>query len=217
MLTRRHLDGPRSGMTLLEVSIALAVFTVFATSAFLSVSTSTQSYRIEGASARLDRSARRAVKQVCERLRLADAASVTASASSVDFESSLGWVAGAPAFGPTERFVLEPDPTDPDDGADNDADGLVDEGRLVWIERVGTPDERRSVLCTDVSEMLEGEIASNGTDDNGNGLIDEPGFSLEVSGSQIVVRLTLEELDSLGSQIRRTVTRSVTARNTPEP
>jgi hypothetical protein len=209
-------------MTLLEVSLALAIFVTFATSAFLSVSTSTESYRIEGASARLDRSARQAVKQVCERLRLADADSVTppatlapASTEWLEFQCSLGWVAGA-AFSPAERFVLEPDPDDPDDGADNDADGLVDERRLVWIEGFGTANERRSVLCTNVSEMLEGEIAANGADDNGNGLVDEAGFCLEFSGSEVVVRLTLEELDKLGNRIRRTVTRGVAARNTPE-
>jgi len=203
-------------MTLLEVSIALAVFAAFATSAFLSVSASTASYRTEGASARLDRRARDAVQQVCERLRLADATSVTLNATAIDFQSSLGWVNGGPGFGPTERIALEADPTDPDNGGDDDGDGLVDEGRLVWIESVGAADERRQVLAIDVGELLEGEVGANGADDNGNGLVDEAGFSLELAGSSVVVRLTLEELDSIGNRIRRTATRSVTARNTPE-
>lgn len=204
-------------MTLLEVSIGLAVFAAFATSAFLSVSASTQSYRIEGVSARLDRRAREAVQQVCERLRLADATSVAmVGVTGLDFQCSLGWVGGAPAFGPTERIALEQDPTDPDNGADDDGDGLVDEGRLVWIEAVGTANERRQVLATDVSEILEGEVGANAADDNGNGLVDEGGFSPALAGSNIVVRLTLEELDHLGNRIRRTATRSVTGRNTPE-
>jgi prepilin-type N-terminal cleavage/methylation domain-containing protein len=221
MLTRRRKTGTRSGMTLLEISIALAIFTAFATSAFLSVSASTHSYRVEGVSARLDRRARDAVKQVCARLRLADADSVAAvtapaSLSTLDFECGIGWVNNAPAFGLPERIAFEQDPNDADDGADNDGDGLVDEGRLVWIEAVGTASERRTVLTTDVSEMLEGEIDANGTDDNGNDLIDEPGFCLEFVGSHVVVRLTLEELDHLGNRIRRSATRSVTARNTEE-
>ena len=44
-----------------------------------------------------------------------------------------------------------------EDGVDNDGDGLVDEGRVVWIQNRGVLGERRAVLCNWVSETLLGE------------------------------------------------------------
>jgi len=217
--------GSSSGMTLVEIVIGLTLFTAFATSAFLAIERSSHSYRTESVVARLDAQTREALDEASERLREADFDSVTplpvaatapASASSIDFQRARGFVGGLVDWGPTERLAFEHDPTDADDGLDNDGDGLVDEGRLVWIENPGGGSELRTVLCSHVSESLEGELPGNGLDDNGNGLVDELGFCIDFAGSRAIVRITLEERDGDGSLIRQTSSRAVMSRNTPE-
>jgi len=65
----------------------------------------------------------------------------------------------------------------------------LDAGRVVLVEEPGTPEERRSVLCDRVAPLLEGEVR-NGRDDNGNGLIDEPGLCFVRYGNLVTVYLT---------------------------
>src|SRR5262249_20398121 len=151
----------------------------FASSAFLAIEASSRSYHDETAGAHLDFLAHEALDDVAERLLAADFTSLTpppvappGSASTVDFQCDRGFQNGAVVWGPVERLTFESDPLDPENGIDDDGDGLVDEGRLVWIENPGGPGGRRTVLCSWVSAALEGEIPGNGIDDNGNGLID---------------------------------------------
>jgi len=210
-------------MTLIEVVIGLGLFSAVAASAFLALETSSRSYRTEGVVARLDSLARKTLDEVCERLREADFDSLTpaavaspASATSVDFQRARGYAAGAVQWGPTERLAFEHEPTDPDNGLDDDGDGLVDEGRIVWIEDPAAATPLRTILCSHVSESLAGELAGNGVDDNGNGLEDELGFCIEFTGSRALVRLTLEELDPDGRLIQQSASRTVMLRNTPE-
>ena len=124
----------------------------------------------------------------------------------------VGFAGGIILWGPDTQIVLEYDPNELDDGIDNDGDGLVDEGQVVWIENPGVPGERRVVLCRGVPEDLEGEI-QNLLDDNGNGLIDERGFSLDVQGQVLTMRLTLQALDPAGRLLTKTVQSSVRIRN----
>ena len=202
MLGRRH---SMRGMTLVEVVLGLALFTAFASSAFLAIEASANSYRTETVVAHLDFLAREALDDVADHLRAADFDSITppplgapSSASSLDYQGALGFRNGAVEWGPVERLTLEPDPTDAEDGLDNDSDGLVDEGRLAWIESPGLPGSRRAVLCSQVSAALEGETLGNGVDDNQNGLIDERGFCVEFTGERAIARITLERTDATG-------------------
>ena len=89
---------------------------------------------------------------------------------------------------------------------------LIDEGVVVWTENEGVPGERRVIVCRGVRELLEGEIA-NGLDDNGNGLIDEPGFCVQVTGEVVTLRLTLDALDSDNRVLTKTVESSIWIRN----
>lgn len=218
----RSLPNKRSGTTLVEVVLGLSLFCVFASSAFLAMDSSSRSFRTEAAAVNLDYLSRKALDEVCDRMRAADFNSITpapavgAPFSTLSFEVAIGFdaVNGEPAWGPVETLSWESDPTDPDDGIDNDADGLIDEGQLVWQE--AGADGRRVVVCSWVSAALEGEIAGNNKDDNGNGLVDERGFCIEYVGSRALARLTLERPDPSGRIVRRSSTRTVTPRNTPE-
>jgi hypothetical protein len=121
-------------------------------------------------------------------------------------------VADETDWGPSMRLALELSPGEADDGADDDADGLVDEGRLVLTRDEGGPGERRVVLCDNVRELLEGEIA-NGADDNGNGVVDEAGFNVHRLGDVLYVRLSLEESAEPADPIVRTLETSLRLRN----
>ena len=113
-------------------------------------------------------------------------------------------------WGDQNRVAFELERGETNDGADEDGDGLVDEGCVVLTRDVGG-DDRRVILCTGVRELLEGEIA-NGADDNGNGIIDEAGFNIHRVGNVLFLRLSLEEPGETGS-IVRTLETSVRLRN----
>jgi hypothetical protein len=220
MPSHRSTSG---GMTLVEVVLGLTLFATFASSVFLAVDLSSSSYRTETVAARLDSQARKVLDGLSERLRETDFETITpaplaapASADTIDFQRARGFAGGVTQWGPTERLAFEYETGEADDGLDNDGDGLIDEGRLVWLENPETAAERRTVLCSHVSESLEDELPGNGIDDNGNGLIDERGFCLAFVGDRVVVRISLEERDRVGRPIRHTSSRTVTPRNTPE-
>ena len=134
------------------------------------------------------------------------------SSSWLTFQVVVGMEDGVPVFGPPVRLEFELDPDETDDGLDNDGDGVADEGRAVLVRNAGLPGEVRVVLSHWVRELLQGEEA-NGIDDNGNGLIDEPGLSFDVEGGSLNVRLSLERPDPDGRLITRTLATSVLFRN----
>lgn len=206
----------RGGFTLVEMAIAVTLLSVLGGLFFLTTESTTNAVGTGVAVAELDARALRALDRVCESLKStsADMASpqqVTPfSATELEFQRALGANAdGTIAWSAVERFELEYD--EADNGVDDDGDGLVDEGRLVWVEDPGA-NERRAVLCQGVREYLEGE-SFDGEDENGNGLIDERGFALDFSGSRVTVRLTLVGRDSNGHALASTVQRSVAFRN----
>jgi hypothetical protein len=113
----------------------------------------------------------------------------------------------------TNRIQFEYDPRDPNDGLDNDGDGVIDEGRVVLIQNFGGGAlQRTTVLGNGVREYLEGEI-QNGADDNGNGLVDERGFCLTWNGVRMGVRVSLERVDTRGARTISTMTDLVRVMN----
>ena len=110
------------------------------------------------------------------------------------------------------RLELRYEDDEVDDGIDNDGDGVVDEGVLVLIQDWMGPTEQEVVLCHGVREFLEGETP-NMLDDNGNGLIDERGFSVDLDGENLTFRLSLERVDASGNTVIRTLESSVWLRN----
>jgi hypothetical protein len=107
------------------------------------------------------------------------------------------------------RYALE----EVDNGIDDDADGLVDEGMLVLIQDFGGASELELVLARNVAEYLEGEIPGNSIDDNGNGLVDERGAAFERRGGDLRLHLSLESLDGDRRHVTRTLTTTVLSRN----
>lgn len=209
--------GARGGFTLVEMSVALVLMSVLGGLFFLTTESTSNATRTGVAVAELDARALRALDRVCESLKSSSADLATPQSlapfygTELDFQRGLGADAdGEIVWGPLERFELQYEEADND--LDDDGDGLVDEGRLVWIENAGAAGERQAVLCEGVREYLAGETF-DGDDQNDNGLIDERGFALDFDGNRVTVRLTLVARDGNGHALTSTVQRSVVFRN----
>lgn len=205
------------GFSLVEVLISITMLggllgtmlmVVLGGSAAASTGMARQS--IEGA-------ARRALDRIAGEL-------VSAGAETLDPDPLAPWGSSNLTFQPIDGFdgdVVWGDPRsfglaleegELDDGQDNNGNGLVDERVLLYTSDAGGPDELVTVLAHGVRELAEGEL-DDGDDDNGNGLVDEEGLSFERTGGRLVIRLSLESLDSNGNSLVRTVQTSVRLRN----
>ncbi len=131
-------------------------------------------------------------------------------ASNLQFRRAVGLAGTAPLWGPTHSLAFEYAPEELNDDLDNDGNGLIDDGLLVFTRDVGG-DEHRVILCRGVREFLEGEVA-DGDDDNGNGVSDEAGFNVHRVGQVLFVRLSVEESLENGT-IVRTLETAVRLRN----
>ena len=206
------------GFTLVEMTISVTLLGVMMIAVGMTSRQATDAFT-EGASVdELNSQAHRALERLLQGLQSADAGELRPRPNiqngwhRMTYRVATDWEAGATQWGPPTELELELEPGELDDGIDNDGDGLIDEGILVWTENEGVPGERRVVICRGVRELLEGEQANN-LDDNGNGLIDEPGFCIEVVGEVVTLRLTLDALDPDGRVLTKTVESSVWIRN----
>ena len=209
--------GSRAGFSLIELSVAVVLLSVVGGLFFMTTESTSSAVRTGVAVAELDSLTLRALDQVCDTLKTSSSDQSTPqsvapfSGTQVDFQRGLGADAnGKVVWGAVERFVLEYD--EADNGVDDDGDGLVDEGRVEWIESPGTAAERRTVVCEGVREYLDGETF-DGDDENQNGLIDERGFALDFDGNRVTVRLTLVARDRAGHPLSSTAQRSIAFRN----
>jgi hypothetical protein len=128
------------------------------------------------------------------------------------FETSTGVQGGAVVWSPPRTVAFEYAEGELDDGVDNDGNGAIDDGMVVWIEDEGQATEKRVTLVSDVSEYLPGE-EPDGADNNENGLVDERGLAFELDGEVLKIRLALEVLGPSGYPITKAGEISVFIRN----
>ena len=205
-------------MTLVEIMIAALLLTFVLGTAILATQRSTGAYRRSMINRTVDTLATRGIGRVMRELVAAGRNTLDYSppgephVPTVAFRTAQGWDGTAVVWGPEVRLSWELAPAEVDNGADDNGNGLIDEGRIVRIQNPGLPNESRLVLVNGVSELLEGETF-NGLDDNGNGLVDERGFCFELTGDTLTVRLSVERRDSNERLTVRTLENSVTMRN----
>jgi prepilin-type N-terminal cleavage/methylation domain-containing protein len=210
----------RSGFTLLEVVLTAALLASVMGAALMVVQRGKSAMAEGHLHARAEARAQRALGRVVAELRGAGIDALTptlnpngtTSTQTVTFEPLVGVSGAAPVWGNPVRIALTPAPEDPADNRDNDSDGLVDECVLTLTRNVGSVGQTSFLLCTQVSERAEGELP-NGIDDNGNGLIDEAGFSIQRIGTMLTVRITVEEPGEGGTSTFASVVTSITLRN----
>ncbi len=207
----------QGGFTLIEVMVSMAVMTGLLGGLFTFMQVGIGSSRITTTLARLDQETSRALERISRELiqagetTLFPASVPPLSSSSLNYQQAVGWVNNAVQWGPASVIEFQYDPRDPNDGLDNNGNGLVDEGRVVRRINPGQANEQVLVIVTGVSEFLQGEIA-NGIDDNGNGLIDEAGLCFDVNDT-LNLRLTLHRLGPKGQIFTRTLETALEPRN----
>lgn len=209
-------------MTLVETMLGLVVLVMMGGAALLVSSTTEEASSTGMTAVDVEMRAGRGLHGITAAFRNAHLPSLNPAVVLSPFSTSdlmlqrvVGYDAGAGTaqLSPPDRLFLEMASGEIDDGLDNDGDGLVDEKRVVLVEEIGSPAQRRRVLCTYVADSLEGETAGNGVDDNGNGLIDEEGFCVTYEGSIVVVRMTVEKPSRDGRAVARSVERRIRLRN----
>jgi hypothetical protein len=193
----------KRGTTLMEVAVSLMFTAIVGTSVLLVMSSGSRAMQMTTMATAVESNGQDAMKKICDRLVGADLTSVLppnvvapGSTSSITFQRVVAFENGVVIWSNPERISLEASPTDPDDGLDNNDNGLVDEGQVIWTENPGLANEHSLVICSWVRENLVGEVPGNGVDDNGNNLVDEAGLSFDFDGRRLSVRLSLERPSS---------------------
>jgi type II secretory pathway pseudopilin PulG len=203
---------------MIELMIAMVTMGVILGAVAIATQQGTDAYQTGRVVGALEAQAQRTVNRVLNELREAGRAGLVPDplppfgSQTLDFQLNTGWVGTVVQWGTPTRVAFEMAPGEVDDGIDNNGNGVVDDGSVVWRSNPGQPDEQRIVWSNNVREFLEGEVP-NGLDDNGNGLIDEGGLCFEANGNTVIVRLTLEQVDDNGGTITRTVESAITLRN----
>ncbi len=131
-----------------------------------------------------------------------------AGASSLHFQRLEDFSAHGIVWSPACRVAWQFAPGEQNNGIDDNADGLADEGEVVLTMESGGTTQRVATLGSHVAEYLEGEWP-NGLDDNGNGLIDEKGLSFERKDDVLLLRLTTLERNAQGISVAVTRTRTI--------
>lgn len=215
---RVRTSGRRGGFTLIELVLVAALLSVFLGSTVVLGRSVLGAFRSETTVARQDEALQLALDRMAQRLRAVDGQALqpgaVASSSWIEFQRASDHDGTDLLWGELERLLFEREEGEADDGLDNDGDGLVDEGRVVWLRDPGGPDERRVVLATSVPELGPGETAADGLDDDGDGLVDEGGVCFVVSGGRMRILLTLAWRDDAGLLQQASAERIVVMRNT---
>lgn len=203
-----------SGFTLIELAMAAAVLSVALVATVDLVSTTGDALGTGMAAGRIEAQAGAVLERIERQLIQAGAATLVpaqpAGESTISYRQASDYENEQVQWGTPLRIEYRPD--EAVDGADNDSDGLVDEGSVYFVRNPGLPSQQETLWARGVRSFLQGEFP-NGADDNGNGLVDERGLCFAVEDQAIVIRLSLEGRDTRGRVISRTATTTVRLRN----
>jgi hypothetical protein len=208
----------RAGFTLIEVLLGAFLMSGLLLVAGFATDRCMTLFRQRRASQAVTANASRILHRVAgelafaRRLSLQPATIETQGSSALLFQESLGVTDGDVVWSPMITMRWEREPSELDDGADNDGDGLVDEGQAVWIENEGFASERRVILGHDLCEFLPGETF-DGADEDDDGLIDERGLCFSIDGDVLTIRLGLLGQGVDGRPIVKVAQTSVFIRN----
>lgn len=206
---RRPACARRAGFTLIELSISVAILSLLIANVGMVTRTGSRAAR----AGLFEQLIEDELEQGLNRARLALMSSTannlyptfTAPLSNdeITYSMSLGYENNAFVESDPERISWEAGPNG--------------NGRMVWSQNPGEPNERRVVWSNSVPVLQEGEI-DNETDDNDNGLDDETGIAIHVESEsdeevQVYVHLTIEKIDQDGNRVPASRMVNVTCRN----
>ena len=216
MKSRRSHSAARAGFTFVEAMIALSLLTVMFLAVAQTSSRASDAFDEGSADHLLSTGTHRALERMSQRVELSDSSILTGpildiGTDQVTFQVPVDFV-GATVVMQGVQLLAEREPGELDDGRDNDGDGLVDELRVVEVLAGGTPDERRSVLVSGVTELFADELPNN-ADDNDNGLIDEAGLAFSSKDDVVTLRLSCQRRGEGGRLLSKTAETAVRLRN----
>ncbi len=192
-----------SGFTLLELVIALAILALVSVNVTLVTRTGSQAVRSGAFWQTLNDEADQTLDRISLALMASDASNLYPIAISplytnaVSYKVSLGVEDGQPVESPPESISWEE---------------LEDRGRIQWRENPGLPEERGVTWSNWVPSFFDGETF-NGSDDNGNALVDESGLAFDMEGDLVNIHLTIERPNPDGQPVPVTRKIQVTCRN----
>ncbi len=216
--SKRGAGLGRAGFTILELLIAATISAGLIYAIANSTLRASRAYAEGSLRSNLISRAHQVVDRIAAQLEQAGVGTLQppllplATSSTLTFQQVVGYGGGAVVWSADNVFAFQLETGEIADGLDNNGDGRIDEGVVVWTQNVGQPNQSSVVLCHGVSSLLQGEVA-NLADDNGNGLIDEPGLAFELQGNVLVIRLSLEVPDDDGRLVVKTVQTAVRVRN----
>lgn len=208
----------RTGATLVEVAISATLLIAVLGGAAMVAKSGSDLEKVSSARSLTRARGTRALERVVQLLELAESSSISPSPATAfgtevaRYRALESVVDGAPSWGDFHQIGFEYEDGEVNDGIDQDGDGRIDEGMLVWTRNVGEDDELRVVLVHDISERGVGETL-NGLDDDGDGVIDEAGFGMVLEGSVLTLTLCLEDVDGRGQPYSTEVTTTLLLRN----
>lgn len=191
----------QKGFSTLELVFAVAILVLISLNMSMVLRTSNDAF----ASGVLQKVIGEQAEQTMDRISLAVMASTATDLNPVkasplnsarlEYKTCLGYQDGQLVMGELERIEY-----------------VQQQGTVVWSQNPDASQAHKVVWSSWVPKNLDGEDA-NGIDDNGNGLVDEPGLSFDSTGPKVNIRLTLRRTDKAGKVYKTTLNNTVTCRN----
>lgn len=189
----------RSGLSLVELLIALALTALIVSQTTILLDAANQSNELQTVQADLESRGRLAIDRIALALMGADLASITPEpihplhTSEIAFGRWLGTQDGVEITSDQERIRMS------EDG-----------GSVIWSQESRI--RREVVWCNVVTRYLDGE-QPNDADDNGNQLVDEAGLTFYIEGRRVLVELSVGSVTRSGSRHTKKFMTEVTCRN----
>ncbi len=189
-MARQLHSTHRSGFTLIETTIAIALLAIVMVNSLTLLETTRSHDEAQADQLELQLLASQALDRIVLALVEADEEATLPqneapfSDSVINYQTSLGVEDGIEIMSEQSQISLE-----------------RDEDRIIWKRNPDTAKEQQVTWSRYVSDFLIDEIGMNLGDDNGNLLIDEEGLSFNIEQGSVLIRLTLSREDSNGKEI----------------
>jgi prepilin-type N-terminal cleavage/methylation domain-containing protein len=191
------------GLTLLESMIVMAVLATLLSGVFAFLVSARDHFESVTIESDLRDRTRIVMEFICNELRQASADTIeindsatTLGGSKISFQKATGYSGGALQLGPVATFTWVLAPNESVLGADEDTDGIMDEGYVRYNDGTGDSD-----IADNCGQFLEGEVGDS-VDNNGNDIVDENGlyFQRKTDATnaivpEVIVRITLIKRD----------------------
>lgn len=215
----------RRGFSLIELMVTIAILSVIVAAIYSVLVSSTKAYRTGVAKGKMEDDARMMVERIAVLVTEASLATIDGNAavggiqqplapagsSEIMFQPVQGTDGnGNRVLGNLQGVFWQIGSGETDNGIDDDHDQLIDEAQVFFGDAV-------TISTADwgynVAEFAEGEIGGDAVDNNGNGLVDERGLNFQLSGSSVIIRMTVQSTDEHGDLMQATVETTVIIRN----